>query len=92
MTSAKRAARYNFGWANIFLFLMAFAIVPSILIIKLLPETHHAPDRKRVSVVEVALSLLKDKKVVGFGLLVGACNGISFSYYGCNGCRKSDTD
>jgi Na+/melibiose symporter-like transporter len=46
-----------------------------------LPETHHAEHRQSISLFDVALTLLRDKKVMGLGFIVGACNGISFSYY-----------
>lgn len=71
----------DFGWANIFLFLIAFAVFLTIFVVLLLPETHHKENRQPISIVEVALSLIKDKKVIGFGLIVSACNGIAFSYF-----------
>ncbi len=71
----------SFGWYNIFLFLIAFAIVLTILVLIRLPETHLASARKAISSIEVALSLLRNKKVLGFGLIVAICNGISFSYF-----------
>jgi DHA1 family bicyclomycin/chloramphenicol resistance-like MFS transporter len=71
----------HFGWPSIFLFLIAFAIVLSIIVALRLPETHYAEKRKPISIQEVAFALLKDKRAIGFGLIVGACNGISFSYF-----------
>ncbi|MFN7038272.1 MAG: multidrug effflux MFS transporter [Alphaproteobacteria bacterium] len=71
----------NFGWQNIFLFLVIFAIVLGLLIAKYLPETHNITNRIPISILDVALKLVKDKNVIGFGLIVAACNGITFSYF-----------
>ena len=71
----------NFGWPRIFLFLTAFALVLSALVVWYLPETHHAENRNPISLMSVALQLLTDKKIIGFGLIVAACNGICFSYF-----------
>ena len=71
----------TFGWSSIFLFLMALALILVVLVVQRLPETHTIDNRKSISIAQVALNLLKDKEVIGFGLIVGACNGISFSYF-----------
>ncbi len=71
----------HFDWSNIFLFLMMCAICLSIILAWCLPETHHPSNRKPISVLEVLQSLSKNKQVIGFGLLVGIGNGISFSYF-----------
>ena len=71
----------RFGWPSIFLFLIAFSLVLAACLIKLLPETHHSDKRKPISAVEVTAQLLKDTRVLGLGLIVGVCNGISFSYF-----------
>lgn len=70
-----------FGWSNIFLFLMCFAIALTLLVLINLPETHHKDNRKQVSIINIALSLARDKNVVAFGLIVAGCNGILFSYF-----------
>ncbi len=70
-----------FGWRAIFLFLIVFAIILAFFVMARLPETHLAENRKPISLISVGLSLLKDKKVIGFGLIVAACNGIAFSYF-----------
>lgn len=46
-----------------------------------LPETHHKDNRQPIFIVDIACKLVMDKKVIGFGLIVAACNGISFSYF-----------
>lgn len=71
----------RFGWPSIFLFLMLFAILFTILIIVKLPETHHKNIRQSISVFSIAYKLAIDKRVIGLGVIVGACNGISFSYF-----------
>lgn len=71
----------HFGWSSIFLFLTSFALILTMLVIKYLPETHHAENRKSISVMTIAKSLLCNIKVLGFGLIVAACNGIAFSYF-----------
>lgn len=71
----------HFGWPCIFLFLLAFSMFLSVVVVFRLPETHHLRDRTSVPFRRVVLSLLKDKKVMGFGMIVAACNGISFSYF-----------
>lgn len=71
----------HFGWSSIFLFLILFAVILVLIVARLLPETHQAEKRKSISILEISLTLFKDKKVIGFGLIVSACNGISFSYF-----------
>lgn len=71
----------QWGWSNIFLCLIAFSVVLSVLIFYLLPETHHKESRQPIVMKNVALALLRDKRVIGLGLIVAASNGISFSYY-----------
>lgn len=69
------------GWSVIFLFLLLCAAILSLVIMMKLPETHNTPDRKPISLKEVALRLLKDKRAWGFGLIVGGANGIFFTYF-----------
>lgn len=71
----------HFDWSTIFLFLIICAINLILILIWRLPETHHPDNRKPISILEVLQSLAKNKQVIGFGLLVGTCNGISFSYF-----------
>lgn len=71
----------NFGWASIFLFLICFAIAITILVILKLPETLHKNNRKSVCILEIGLSLIRNKKVMGFGVIIAGCNGIFFSYF-----------
>jgi len=71
----------NFGWINIFLFLIAFALFVCVSVVFWLPETHDVTRRKKVSAISIAQKLMLDKKVIGLGLLVAASNGILFSYF-----------
>lgn len=70
-----------FGWSNIFLFLLVFALIVMILVILILPETNPYVSRKKIVVWSLATQLVLDKKVLGFGLIVAGCNGILFSYF-----------
>ena len=70
-----------FGWKNIFIFLTMFALIVTILVSVRLPETHPHASRKQVSIWNIAMQLILDKKVLGFGLIVAGCNGILFSYF-----------
>ncbi|MFI4955726.1 MAG: multidrug effflux MFS transporter [Gammaproteobacteria bacterium] len=75
------AIAQQFGWRSIFLFLILFSVVLIVLIAMRLPETHLKEDRRSIAIVEVIRRLLRDKKVLCFGFIVGGCNGISFSYF-----------
>lgn len=70
-----------FNWSTIFLFLIAWAMSLGFIVSWRLPETHHPHHRQSISLFKVALSLARNKQILGLGLLVGAGNGISFSYY-----------
>lgn len=69
------------GWQSIFLFLTCFAIALSVLVSIKLPETHAPENRNKTATLSVAQRLITDKKVLGLGFIVAACNGISFSYF-----------
>jgi DHA1 family bicyclomycin/chloramphenicol resistance-like MFS transporter len=71
----------HFGWSNIFLFLIAGATVLTIIVAIKLPETHLTANRQAHSIFKIAFMLLKDKKIIAYGLIVGVCNGIAFSYF-----------
>jgi len=71
----------NFAWFNIFLVLLVAAAILLVLVTIYLPETHHKDLRKPVSIKDVISKLAKDKKAIGFGIIVGACNGMMFSYF-----------
>jgi Bcr/CflA subfamily drug resistance transporter len=71
----------HYGWSSIFLFLCTFGLIITSLAFLQLPETHHKENRNNVAISEVALKMICDKSVIGYGLLVAACNGILFSYF-----------
>ncbi len=71
----------NFGWSSIFLFLTGFTLILIAMVSIKLPETLPANNRKKTAILEVALSLMQDKRVIGLGCIVAACNGILFSYF-----------
>jgi Bcr/CflA subfamily drug resistance transporter len=71
----------QFGWSNIFLFLTAVGIILMICVALKLPETHHKENRLSTSLLKISLALAKDKKVLALGLIVGASNGLMFSYF-----------
>ncbi|WP_133127192.1 multidrug effflux MFS transporter [Legionella nagasakiensis] len=71
----------HFGWPVIFLFLILVGVLLCGLVAWRLPETHLTNHRQPVSLGNVVLNLLKNKKVIGFGIIVAGCNGINFSYF-----------
>ena len=70
-----------FGWRNIFIFLIAFAMIVIFAIGAKLPETHPQGARRKISMWDIVTQLMLDKKVLAFGLIVAGCNGILFSYF-----------
>lgn len=70
-----------FGFTNIFLFLLIFAVVVMFCVMMRLPETHPHLSRVKNSLLSIASSLVRDRRVLGFGLIVAGCNGITFSYF-----------
>lgn len=71
----------HFGWSSIFIFLAFVGALLMICVAMKLPETHHKENRQTSSLLKTILILAKDKKVIGFGLIVGASNGLMFSYF-----------
>jgi len=71
----------QWGWPIIFLFLIIFGGSVSIVTFFKLPETLNQSNKKLLKLLPLFLQLSKDSKVLGHGLLVAGCCGISFSYY-----------
>jgi Bcr/CflA subfamily drug resistance transporter len=71
----------HYGWPTLFLLLILSALSLSLLVATYLPETHPVENRKPISIKTVGARFFRDKKVMGFGLIVGSVLGISFSYY-----------
>lgn len=70
-----------YGWQSIFLFLVLVTICLTILVYIKLPETYKSTNKSMISILEVLITMILDKKVIGFGIIVAACNGIAFSYF-----------
>ncbi|RZI46477.1 multidrug effflux MFS transporter [Candidatus Finniella inopinata] len=70
-----------FGWSTIFLALIGAGSFVAICSFISLPETHFPKGKPLHSFFQVGSKLLRDTKVLGFGLIVAGCNGITFSYY-----------
>jgi DHA1 family bicyclomycin/chloramphenicol resistance-like MFS transporter len=70
-----------YGWRAIFWILIVCAFVVIVLISLRLPETHPPYIGEDTSMLKTAFTLFRNKKVIGYGLIISACLGISFSYY-----------
>lgn len=70
----------SFGWSSVFLFLTAGAVVVFMCTLIKLPETHLNRSNS-FSLSSITKSILKDSRIMGFALIVGATNGIYFTYY-----------
>lgn len=71
----------HFDWTYIFSILAVLGTLLCIVVIFYMPETNPKHQRTRVSLKSVVLHLIKDKKVLVCALIVGGCQGISFSYF-----------
>ena len=71
----------HYGWRNIFIFLVLFTLILIAILAKLLRETHFTEDKKAPCLKDVLYSLCRDRRVIGCGIIVGAANGIGFSYF-----------
>lgn len=71
----------QWGWPFIFLFLIGFGCFVIVVSLFKLPETLSKVDKNIPKFFPLFLQLCKDPKVIGYGLLVAGCCGISFSYY-----------
>jgi MFS transporter, DHA1 family, multidrug resistance protein len=70
-----------FGWSAIFLFLIGVGSLVLLLCVTRLPETHTPSHVSLSTIKNVLLTMIRDQRVLAYGFLVAACNGISFSYY-----------
>lgn len=70
-----------FGWPTIFIVLMLLGLLLIGISSIWLPETHHRDDRSAVYLGPLIRRLIRDRHVLGCGILVAAANGIQFSYY-----------
>lgn len=67
-------------WSNLFLLLMVYAIFLLILSIRYLPEIRPIPIPNPISLKTIFSKLIRDHKVLAFALIIGAGDGILFSY------------
>ena len=72
----------TFGWSANFLLLILMGVIVFIFSVWKLPETLPTHQKASHSLWKTLVLLSKDKRVLRLGFLVGACNGIGFSYYG----------
>jgi Bcr/CflA subfamily drug resistance transporter len=71
----------QYGWSYTFLFLIVCAMALMGCIAFLLPETLPRTTNTKPTLLSVASRLVRDTRVLGFGLVVALANGISFSYF-----------
>ncbi|PCI77779.1 Bcr/CflA family drug resistance efflux transporter [Candidatus Aerophobetes bacterium] len=72
---------YSYGWRNVFTLLIGVTFLLILTIVYKLPETHHKESRQHHHFLKIVKHLLSDKKVLGFGLIVAAANGVWLSYF-----------
>lgn len=70
-----------FGWRYNFVFMNLYCITLFILCIRYLPETYPYIGVPSGNFRQVLRSLLLDKKVLSFAFMIGAFNGIFYSFY-----------
>lgn len=70
-----------FGWPFIFIFLIIMGLFVFISSLFYLPETYAPAPFSFLIIKQVFNKMIRDKRVLAYGFLVAACNGISFSYF-----------
>jgi Bcr/CflA subfamily drug resistance transporter len=66
-------------WHHNFIILAIVATALLFQVIYSLPETHHK--RENIAFYDTLRQLIKDKQVIGCGMLVGATTGMNFSFF-----------
>ncbi|MGR3741187.1 MFS transporter [Companilactobacillus sp. DQM5] len=75
-------AQTYFGYKSVFSILIGMSILVLLYSYFRLPETRIVQvQNKEVSYIKVTKRLLKDPKILTYGLLIGGINGVLFSYY-----------
>lgn len=69
------------GWSMIFLILAGVGIGVFTCVLQKLPETRLTTEGSNSALIHTLKILCTDPFVIGSGIVVGGCNGISFSYY-----------
>lgn len=74
----------HFGWRADFSLLILLAAILWLLSFRSLPETRPEFTSKAsiLSVFSLFIQMMKDPQILKSALIIGACNGIIFSYYG----------
>ncbi|HEV2524490.1 MAG TPA: MFS transporter, partial [Gammaproteobacteria bacterium] len=70
-----------FGWSSIFLFLIGMGVIVFITTYFKLAETHFHSSAHARPMQSVLIRLMRDPRVIAYGIVVAACNGIVFSFY-----------
>jgi polar amino acid transport system substrate-binding protein len=70
-----------FGFRIVFLTLVLMALVLFAYTVTSLPETFDVSSRQKVALWPIVIRFFKNPKVLTYGFLIGAINGILFSYY-----------
>lgn len=70
-----------FGFKAVFLTLVIMSVGIFVYAFTTLPETKTISTANKISVLLVLKRIIRDPKVIAFGLLIGGTNGILFSYY-----------
>ncbi|MHA2890623.1 multidrug effflux MFS transporter [Bacillus cereus] len=72
-----------FGFRSVFFTLVIMSVGIFIYTVTALPETRSVSTMNRkINVLSVFTRMIRNPKVLTFGLLIGGANGILFSYYG----------
>ncbi|MEG0732307.1 MAG: multidrug effflux MFS transporter [Vagococcus sp.] len=70
-----------FGFRIVFLTLVLMSLVLFFYTVRSLPETFDTSTRQKIALWPIVIRFLKNPKVLTYGFLIGAINGILFSYY-----------
>ncbi|HEV2524084.1 MAG TPA: multidrug effflux MFS transporter [Gammaproteobacteria bacterium] len=71
----------TFEWSAVFLFLIGMGLIVFIATYFKLPETHLHASAPVVPMHNILIRLIKDPRVIAYGIIIAACNGILFSFY-----------
>ncbi|QIL46782.1 multidrug effflux MFS transporter [Vagococcus coleopterorum] len=71
----------NWGYRAVFFTLVVMSVAIFIYSYLALPETFKVENRQTVSIMAVTKRILSNSRVLTFGFLIGAVNGLLFSYY-----------
>ncbi len=69
------------GYRSIFILLAICGVMVTALVSFILPETHHKNKRVKIDALSLFLRMARDKHVIRCSFIVGAINGIIFSYH-----------